>query len=323
MIRHASFTMRRVTVPARAPIGGLVMRMTPMATPLRHFARPSVVHGAIDSPPGGFVTSDIRLDMNANFGGAYARGVFANREIGYGREVMNVPAFCMHISEGENQSLREQVLLLTKETFSKLVCGTEEEKKYVKTRVMSLMSGGFSYFTRERDVFDFAEDVRAPGPEGAIHNGSNLLHSGDFSSYDLQKLPLIIEFNRFGVEYRGRQGIVLFPEASYFNHSCEPNVELTITYNSVKNNFFLSARAVRPIRQDEELYINYMPGNDLPISRLALAMKKRWGFECTCMKCKSRGIGCTTVIFVVVLLPIVIACRRWLSRRTEEKHRSV
>ncbi|EPY19217.1 hypothetical protein STCU_09569 [Strigomonas culicis] len=240
---------------------------------VRCFARVSTINGIIPSPPGGFVTTDIKIDMNPSFGGTYARGVFATREISFGREIMNVPAFAMYISEHKEESLREQVMIITKDVFSKLVYGTPQEKEYIKTRVMTLMSGGVSYFTREKDVFDFAEEVRPPGKEGTICNGASYLLSGEFSSYDLQKLPLIIDFNRFEVEYRGRRGMCLFTEASYFNHSCEPNVEISVNYNSVKSNFFLSARAVRPIREGEELYIHYMPGNNLPISRFALAMK--------------------------------------------------
>lgn len=308
---------------ARAPLFTAVSFCAPLHTAKRSFAKVSSIHGKIESPPGGFVTEDIKIDMNASHGGAFARGVFAGREIGYGREIMNIPAYCMYISENERQPLREQVLILTKEIFTKVVCGTAAEQEYVKHRILSLMSGGFSYFTRERDVFDFAEEVRAPGAQGAIINGSNCLLSGQFSSYDLQKLPLIIEFNRFEVDYRGRRGICLFPEASYLNHSCEPNVELAITYNSAKNNFYLSARAVRPIREGEELFINYMPGNNLPLSRLALAMKKRWGFECSCVKCKSRAVGAVTVIFVALLIPIIVYIRRFIVERTKEKHRSL
>ncbi|TPP43928.1 SET domain family protein [Leishmania donovani] len=270
----------------------------------RSFAKVSSVQGKIEVPPGGFVTADVRIDMNASFGGSFARGVFAEREIGYGREVMNLPAYCMYISENDRQPLREQVLIMTKEIFSKVVYGTPQEQQY-------------------RDVFDFAEEVRAPGADGAFRNGCSCLMSGEFSSYDLQKLPLIVEFNRFEVDYRGRRGICLFPEASYLNHSCEPNVELSITYNSIKNNFFLSARAVRPILEGEELFINYMPGNNLPLSRLALAMKKRWGFECSCVKCKSRAVGAVTIVFVVLLIPIIVYIRRFIVERTKEKHRSL
>lgn len=306
--------------------GGALSSLRPSGsvyTQVRLFARVSTIHGTIPSPPGGFVTTDVRIDMNPSFGGTYARGVFASKEIGFGREIMNVPAFTMYISDHTDESLRDQVMIMTKDVFSKLVYGTPQEKDYIKKRVMTLMSGGVSYFTREKDVFDFAEEVRAPGKEGAIFNGASYLLSGEFSSYDLQKLPLMIEFNRFEVEYRGRRGMCLFTEASYFNHSCEPNVEIAVNYNSVKSNFFLSARAVRPIREGEELYINYMPGNNLPISRFALAMKKRWGFECTCVKCKSRSVGAVTVLFLVLLFPTAVFIRRLLVGRSEEKHRNL
>ncbi|KAH9599624.1 SET domain [Trypanosoma melophagium] len=313
-------TFRRMTTSLA--VKRAMIRSTTV-TGARYFARVSSIQGTIDPPKDGFVTEDVKIDMNANLGGAYARGVFARREIGYGREIMNIPAFVMYIGDNNEQALRDQVMILTKEVFTRLVLGSPEERKYIKHRVVTLMSGGFSYFTREKDVFEFAEEVRAPGPEGALKNGANFLLSGEFSSYDLQKLPLIIEFNRYDVEYNGRRGICLFPEAQYFNHQCDPNVEVTITYNSVKGVFFLSARTVRPVREGEELFINYMPGNTLPISRLALAMKKRWGFECTCVKCKSRGIGAVTMLFVVVMVPMTAYLRSINVRRTQEKQRGI
>ncbi|AAZ10112.1 SET domain containing protein, putative [Trypanosoma equiperdum] len=296
---------------------------SPLSTAARFFARVSPIQGTIDSPNDGFVTKDVKIDINPNIGGAYARGVFARREIGYGREIMNIPAFVMYISDSSNQSLRDQVLVVTKQIFSKLVLGTPEEQHYIKHRVATLMSGGYSYFTRERDVFEFAEEVRVPGPEGVLKNGASYLLSGEFSSYDLQKLPLIVEFNRYDVEYRGRRGICLFPEAQYFNHQCQPNVEVTITYNNLKSNFYLSARTIRPVREGEELFIDYMPGNTMPLSRLALAMKKRWGFECTCVRCKSRGIGAVMFLFVVVLIPMVAYLRSVNVRRVQNKQRGV
>lgn len=295
----------------------------PLVTSSRLLGRVSSVYGPIPSPPGGFVTGDIKLDINSAYGGTHCRSVYATREIGFGRELMNLPAFCMYIGDGAEQPLRDQVLILTKEVFSKMVCGSAEEREYVQLRVMTLMSGGFSYFTREKDVFDFAEEVRAPGKLGAIQNGVNFLMSGEFSSYDLQKLPLIIEFNRFEVEYRGRRGICLFPEASYFNHSCEPNVELAINYSSAKNNFFLSARAIRPIREGEEVVINYMPGNTLPLTRLGLAMKRRWGFECNCVLCRSRAMAAATALSLVLLFPCAYLMRRYVVHRNEEKMRTI
>lgn len=305
------------------PALGDFMAVHATTTSVRHFARVSPIQGTIESPKGGFVTDDIKIDMNASIGGAYARGVFARREIGYGREIMNIPAYVMYIGDSNEEKLRDQVLTLTKEIFTRLVLGTHEEKQYIKRHVMTLMSGGFSYFTREKDVFEFAAEVRAAGAEGALKNGSNYLLSGEFSSYDLQKLPLIIEFNRYDVEYNGRRGICLFPEAQYFNHQCDPNLEVTITYNSLKGIFFLSARTVRPVREGEELLVNYMPGNTLPLSRLSLAMKRRWGFECTCVRCKSRGIGAVTMLFVVVMLPGVAYLRSINVRRMQEKQRGV
>ncbi|KAH8605660.1 hypothetical protein ERJ75_001589300 [Trypanosoma vivax] len=215
----------RSSVVWRSPCSSFArwpQRETPLAIQARFFARVSPVHGTIRSPKGGFVTDDVRIDTNANIGGAFARGVFSRREIGYGREIMNIPAYAMYIADNTNESLRDQVLCVTRQIFTRLVLGTAEEQKYIKQRVSTLMSGGYSYFTRERDVFAFAEEVRAPGAEGALKNGSNFLLSGEFSSYDLQKLPLIVEFNRYDVEYNGRRGICLFLRRSTSTTSVSP-----------------------------------------------------------------------------------------------------
>lgn len=56
------------------------------------------------------MTTDIKLDINTAFGGTYARSVFASRDIGFGREIMNIPAFSMYIGEGPEESLQQQVI---------------------------------------------------------------------------------------------------------------------------------------------------------------------------------------------------------------------
>lgn len=261
--------------------------------------------------------------MSQILGGQYARGMFAKREIAFGREIMSVPAYLMYVGD---EPLREQVLILTRQVFQKLVTD-HPDKPYIGARILTMAYGGFSYFTREKDVFAFAESIPLDAASGNISGGLNratdFLNSGEYSTFDLQKLPLMLEFNRWEVEYRGRKGICIFPEAQYFNHTCEPNVEIAISYSTSKQNFVLSARAVRPIKPGEELFISYLPGNKLPLSRLSLAMRKRWGFECTCMHCKSRAIGGVTVVFCSLLIPFAIMMRRVYVNRMDEKQRGI
>lgn len=285
---------------------------------LRSFAKPSAVHGPFGTQvvDGGFVTDDVIIDMSQAIGGQYARGLYAKRDIGFGREIMNVPAYAMYIGD---EPMREQVLVLTKQIFSKLI-SNHPEKPYIQGRILTMASGGFSYFTREKDVLAFAESVAA---ENEMRNGAEYLNSGEYNTFDLQKLPLMLEFNRWEVEYHGRKGICIFPEAQYFNHQCEGNVEISITYNHTKNNFILSARAAKPIRAGEELFINYFPGNDFPLSRLSLTMRKRWGFECTCVHCKSRAIGAVTVIFAFLLLPFGAFMHSIYKGRMDAKQRGL
>ena len=62
-----------------------------------------------------------------------------------------------------------------------------------------------------------------------------------------------------------RLGNALFPRASFFNHSCEPNVVVGFTAGECKSGggdksagLRLEARAVRPVAKGEELCIDYL-----------------------------------------------------------------
>lgn len=293
------------------------MTSTALVCSTRGFAKPSAVQGPItNSQEGTYVSTDIIVDMSQSLGGQYARGMFAKREIAYGRELLNIPAYLMYIGD---EPIREQVLILTKKVFTNLVLN-HPDKKFIEARILTMASGGFSYFTRERDVMEFAESVKVPN---SFKTGADYLQGGEYGTFDLQKLPLILDFNRWEVEYRGRKGICIFPEAQYFNHQCEANVEISISYSKSKENFVLSARTIKPVQAGEELFINYLPGNTLPLSRLSLALRKRWGFECTCVVCKSRAIGAVTVIFVAVCLPFAIFMRSVYVARMDSKQRGL
>merc|ERR1719333_434904 len=113
-----------------------------------------------------------------------------------------------------------------------------------------------------------------------------------------------IEMNRFAMNYDGRQGVALFPEASMFNHQCTPNVELTFHMN-MNMEYVVEARVCQPVVKGDQLFVNYIPGNDLPITRLGMALRDRWGFECACAECKSRIMCATLFLFFFGMLPIM------------------
>jgi hypothetical protein len=159
----------------------------------RAFAKPSAVQGPItNSKEGSYVSTDVIVDMSQALGGQYARGMFAKRDLAYGRELLNLPAYLMYIGD---EPQREQVLILTKELFAKLVLN-HPDKKFIESRILTMASGGFSYFTRERDVQEFAESVKVPN---SFKTGADYLQSGEYGAFDLQKLPLILDFNRWEV----------------------------------------------------------------------------------------------------------------------------
>ncbi|ROV88884.1 hypothetical protein VSDG_08905 [Cytospora chrysosperma] len=91
--------------------------------------------------------------------------------------------------------------------------------------------------------------------------------------------------NSFGIrslEDEGSEffGFGVWPSASYFNHSCDPNV----TKNRVGRTWVFTATA--DVTAGDELSISYL-GGDESLSRpdRQERLKKVWGFECACPRC--------------------------------------
>ncbi|KAF1816506.1 SET domain-containing protein, partial [Eremomyces bilateralis CBS 781.70] len=74
----------------------------------------------------------------------------------------------------------------------------------------------------------------------------------------------------------------LWPEASFFNHSCEPNVAKERVGREWR--FW----AAREVRQGEELCISYLGGEEGEMTREERQgrLKVEWGFECCCARCE-------------------------------------
>ncbi|KAJ0166674.1 putative protein lysine methyltransferase SET6 [Colletotrichum tanaceti] len=101
--------------------------------------------------------------------------------------------------------------------------------------------------------------------------------------------------NAFGIRSLEDEGSELFgfgcwPAASYFNHSCDPNVEKKRVGRAWE------FRAANAIVKGGELCITYLGGEERKLSREArmLTLKRNWGFECQCKRCEEQG-GMKTV----------------------------
>ncbi|CBX91445.1 hypothetical protein IAQ61_010795 [Plenodomus lingam] len=94
--------------------------------------------------------------------------------------------------------------------------------------------------------------------------------------------------NSFGVRSLEDDGSEFFgygcwPAASYFNHSCHPNVE------KQRDGRAWTFRARRAIAKGDELCITYLSGEERKLSRAKrmLRLKKTWGFDCSCERCEA------------------------------------
>lgn len=94
--------------------------------------------------------------------------------------------------------------------------------------------------------------------------------------------------NSFGIRSLEDDGSEFFgfgcwPAASYFNHSCGPNIEKRREGRA----WYFTAGT--DIKQGEELNITYLSGEERKLSRAERMqrLKKNWGFDCGCKRCEA------------------------------------
>ena len=95
--------------------------------------------------------------------------------------------------------------------------------------------------------------------------------------------------NAFGIRAGSEDGeeyvgYGLFPTASYFNHSCDPNVA------KQRMGECWSFRANRDVGVGEQCCISYLGGDekDLNVSERRARLQDAWGFICACERCKGE-----------------------------------
>lgn len=74
-------------------------------------------------------------------------------------------------------------------------------------------------------------------------------------------------------------GSAMYPSASYFNHSCEPNML------KIRQGRTLRFVTSRDIQKGDELCINYGDTNRNLGERRQM-LKDWWGFHCDCIRCR-------------------------------------
>ncbi|KAF4879268.1 putative protein lysine methyltransferase SET6 [Colletotrichum siamense] len=93
--------------------------------------------------------------------------------------------------------------------------------------------------------------------------------------------------NSFGIRSLEDEGSEFFgygcwPSASYFNHSCGPNIVKR------REDRVWEFRAAKDIATGEEMNITYLGGEekDMPRDARMSILRKNWGFDCGCKRCQ-------------------------------------
>ncbi|KAJ3045956.1 hypothetical protein HDV00_006222 [Rhizophlyctis rosea] len=130
-------------------------------------------------------------------------------------------------------------------------------------------------------------EKRRPSPQNGKRGGGG--GGGGRNDFDPTEfvLHLIskIESNGFGlwspktVKCLGR---AIFPRASYFNHSCDPNCECVQTGRT------MTIRTKRPVEDNEDLTISYIDTN-LPLHARRQRLQEEYFFLCECRRCSAEA----------------------------------
>ncbi|KAH7882983.1 SET domain-containing protein [Phlebopus sp. FC_14] len=98
--------------------------------------------------------------------------------------------------------------------------------------------------------------------------------------------------NAFGIWDGGKRdemlGWGIWVSASYFNHSCAPNVRKTRVGRA------LHFETTRAIAAGEELCISYID-TDSPVQRRRRELEESWFFTCRCRRCEEESLPTSTM----------------------------
>lgn len=88
--------------------------------------------------------------------------------------------------------------------------------------------------------------------------------------------------NGFGIwnAINRQLGVALYPESSYFNHSCAPNMGR----RNIKKTRIIEFFAARNIHKGEALCISYIDLK-LPVAERKAKLRATYSFDCSCVRC--------------------------------------
>lgn len=94
--------------------------------------------------------------------------------------------------------------------------------------------------------------------------------------------------NSFGIRSEDGEeytGYALYPDASYFNHSCAPNISKA----RIGSEWVFTAS--RDIEVGEECCITYLGGDEkeMDVNERRARLMEHWGFECMCKRCRAES----------------------------------
>ncbi|KAI3340842.1 hypothetical protein F4824DRAFT_497140 [Ustulina deusta] len=181
-------------------------------------------------------------------------GCFATRDIKPG-EVVLVTSTTIHWAESENWATRAWKII---DLYKAL--DDDDQKEWASLHGLY----------KPEMVRIYRKALREQNPDGSYFS--------EEEQEEFLRLLLAIDTNCFATE--GSNESALFPRASRFNHSCDPNM----LYESSVEGYSWTGTAVRDVAKGEELLISYMPNHSRKKDREREA-RENWGFTCDCPRC--------------------------------------
>lgn len=217
-------------------------------------------------------------------------------------EDVAAPAALIRITrEGEQQSGEEVAVQVTKQHKKALQKALLQQ---ISPDVMSFCVSGIIW--RHYNPQDWDKVLALARDSTPYHSADDLaaftrtyLHL--LAVLPLPLLPLVTSetlfllssrdsHNSFGIRSLEDDGSEFFgygcwPAASYFNHSCGPNIE------KKREGRVWEFKAGKDIETGEELCITYLSGEERKLSRgkRMMTLKRNWGFECGCDRCEPEA----------------------------------
>ncbi|RVD88787.1 uncharacterized protein DFL_002961 [Arthrobotrys flagrans] len=115
---------------------------------------------------------------------------------------------------------------------------------------------------------DVAPSVRSSTPAGYVSPAPGNISINSVESQDIPHDLGLTDQTSF------------FPQAAFINHSCLPNVRISIFSD------LMFVHAASAINKDEELFINYLDDDYSPLTQRREILRELFGFTCRCTRCE-------------------------------------